>query len=152
MAFQVHCHDGVPVGFCHRGEHAVTVDAGVVQHNVQVTECLDRFFHCAFAVFVVGDVRGVGDGLAAFGLDFIDHFLCGFFVDVVNHNGTAFFGEDFGVCCAQAATGAGDDGYSIVQNAHSVCPLCLFVFKVGGAHPTLIVSVVGGAHPTIRLL
>src|SRR5207245_1598117 len=61
---QVHADDRVEVVLCHREDHAVTQDAGVVDDDVERAVGLDGLVDDALGAVVVGDIVVVGDGLA----------------------------------------------------------------------------------------
>jgi hypothetical protein len=60
VAFEVHGHHRIPVGFGEAGEHAVAADAGVVDHHVQTAEGFDGLAHDQRRIVVAGDVVAVG--------------------------------------------------------------------------------------------
>ena len=72
------------------------------------------------AVFVAANIAGVGDGVAAGGLDFVDDFLRGRGIgafagnaaaEVVDDDFGAVPGDIEGVSAAEAAAGASDEGH-----------------------------------------
>ena len=111
MPFQVHGHDQIPILLGHGGEHAVAVDAGVVDHCVQVAKTGQRLFDGVEAVVVVGDVGGIHHRLAAGRGDFRHDFGGGGFVDVIDDDAGAFTRQHPCMGSSQAAAGAGDDYY-----------------------------------------
>ena len=74
-ALEVHLDDRVPLLLGHVGEHPVPQDAGVVDHDVQVAERLDRGVDQPLGALPRRDVVAVGDRLAAHPLDLLDHVL-----------------------------------------------------------------------------
>ena len=81
----------------------------------------------ALAALPVGHVVGVGDGLAAHGLDLVDDLLGGRAVvaravdgaaEVVDDDLGALGGEQQRVLAADAAARAGDDGDASVECSH----------------------------------
>ena len=84
-----------------------------------------RRLHDGLAALGRGDGVGVGDGLAAGGLDLVDDrlrraVLAAGAVDgaaeVVDHDQRAARGQQQGVLAAQPAAGAGDDRYLAVES------------------------------------
>ena len=73
MAFEMHCHDGVPLLLGHRSEHAITIDAGVIQHDVQIPITLNGLLNSIEAIVVIGDIATVNNGFAASGDDVVHH-------------------------------------------------------------------------------
>ena len=67
--------NGVPLFFGHVDEHAVTQDACVIDHCVQIAEGLDGGVDEALCALPRSDVVAVRYGLAAHALDLIDHLL-----------------------------------------------------------------------------
>eukprot|EP00754_Rhynchopus_humris_P036759 Rhum_TRINITY_DN18852_c0_g1::Rhum_TRINITY_DN18852_c0_g1_i1::g.168597::m.168597 len=121
-ALQVHRHDEVPVVVGHLLEAAVAQDAGVVDHDVNAAEVLDRCRHDLLAEL---DAVVVGRRLAANGADLGDN-LVGDAVAVAGralHGGTQVVDDDAGtapgqlqgVRLAEALTGSGDDGNAAVK-------------------------------------
>ena len=86
----------------HVVERLVAQDAGVVDDDVDGAERVDRGLHDRLAAFGCGDRVGVGDGLAAGGLDLVDDELGGTLVaaravdgaaEIVHHDQRAALGE-----------------------------------------------------------
>ena len=75
VPLEVDADDVVPLLLGHVDEHAVPQDAGVVHQHVDVAEGVDGSLDQALGTAEVGDVVGVGDGLAAHGLDLLDHVM-----------------------------------------------------------------------------
>ena len=119
VPLEVHGDHRVPLRFVHAGDEAVAQDAGVVDHDVEAAELVDRLLDSAFRAVPGGDVVGVGDCRAAGGVDLGDDLvrragvsaLAGVAAaEVVDDDLGAFSGEQQRVFAADAAAGAGDDG------------------------------------------
>ena len=118
VALEVHADHRVPLLLARREDHAVAQEAGVVDEHVEAAERVDRGVHQAAGALPVGDVVGVGDGLAARRDDLVDEELRGRAVgtgslardaEVVHDDARAFTREQACVLAADAAPGAGHD-------------------------------------------
>ena len=105
-------------------EGLVPQDAGVVDHDVDAAEGVERALHDGGAALGRGHRVGVGHRLAAGRLDLVDHSLGRALVaagavdgaaEVVDHHERAAGGEQQGVLPAEAAARAGDDRYLAVE-------------------------------------
>ena len=104
--------------------------AGVVDDDIDGAEGVDRELDEALGAVPGGDVLGVGDGLAAEGLDLVDNALGGTggdaaaitgAADVVDDELGAFLREQQCVGTANAATGTRDHDYATVaQPTHEL--------------------------------
>ena len=77
MPAQVDLHGGIPLLDRRADEHAVAHHAGVVDHDVQAAEVLERRGDDPAGAFPVGHVVAVGHRLAARRADLLDHRLRG---------------------------------------------------------------------------
>ena len=77
LPFKMHGDHRVPVLFIHVEDHAIAQDAGVVHHDVELAEIIDRAFDDALGSFEIGDAFEVGDRFAAGGADFLHHVFGG---------------------------------------------------------------------------
>jgi hypothetical protein len=95
----------------HLPDHAVPVDAGIADHDVESAELLDHGLHHPLGVGIAADVGLDGQSSAAHFLDLADH-LRGFGVvaAVVDSDAAALPGQPEGNGRADAETAAGDDG------------------------------------------
>ena len=114
-AVQMHLDDGVPFVQAHLVEKAVTQDAGVVHHHIDATKMIQGCLHDAVGTGRLAHAVGVGHGLAAQGLDFVDHLLRGAGIgaltgdgcaNVIDHQAGAFARHGQGNVTANAATRA----------------------------------------------
>ena len=64
--------DQVPIRVLHVLEADISQDTGIVDENIDATECLDSGLDDPIAVL---DGIVVGDGLAASGLDLVDNYI-----------------------------------------------------------------------------
>ncbi|MOA20137.1 hypothetical protein D3C78_1405620 [compost metagenome] len=103
-------HDGVPLLVGHLLDHVVPGVAGVVDDDVDAAEAFHRGLDEAVGEVRSGDAAHAGDGFAAGGADFRDHFLGGSGVQVVDHDFRAIGGQLQGDLTADAAAGAGYQG------------------------------------------
>ena len=118
MALEVHADHRVPLVLAGREHHAVAEEPGVVHEHVEAAEGVDRGVHEAAGAVPVGDVVGVGDGLAARRDDLVDDQLRRAPVgagavardaEVVHDDARALTCERQRVLAADAARRAGDD-------------------------------------------
>ncbi len=93
--------------------------------DVDLAERVDCALHDRCAALGRGDRVGVGDGLAAGGLDLVDDELGGALVaagavdgpaEIVHHDQCTTLGHHQRVLLAEAATGARDDRYLAVES------------------------------------
>jgi len=115
----VHGDDRVPVLLRHVEDHPITQDAGVVDHDVELAEGVERALDDALGGLEVGHAVAVGDRLAAHLLDLRDHLLRGrggrrpraveVRAEVVHHDLRAVFREEQRLLAADASARAGDD-------------------------------------------
>jgi hypothetical protein len=101
-ALEVDLDHRVPLRLAHVGEHAVTEDAGVVDQDVEPAEGLDGGRDEPLGAVPVADVIGVGDGLAAHGLDLV-HDVLGraLVVALPVHRATEVVDDDLGAVVGQ---------------------------------------------------
>ncbi len=110
----------------HFVKDGVTVDAGVIDNDIQPSESLFCDFKNFVDVLQPGDICHAGHSLAAAGFDF----LCagnGIFLHHVAHNDLRALPRQFD--CdpfAQAAPGSGDDCYLTIESSHCLDNLLLF--------------------------
>ena len=130
----MHLDDGVPLGFGHVGEHPVTEDAGVVDHDVEFAEVFDRLVHHALGTLPAGDVVAVDDGLAAHAFDLGNDVLgwggvvarsVDLTSEVVDHHLRSLAGELDSVASSDPSAGTGDDDHLPVADSHDRDPLRL---------------------------
>ena len=74
-AFEMDVDDGVEVLLAHVEDHAVAQDAGVVDHDVEFAEIVQRALDDALGGFEIADALETGDRFAAEAADFLDHLL-----------------------------------------------------------------------------
>ncbi len=120
MPLQVHAHHLVPVLLAEADEHAVTADARVVHHHVQITEGIQSRLDDLRRCIVVRDVVGVGDRLAAHGSDLANGALGGLRIDVVHHHAGTFLRERQRVLAPQPAASASDDHHASVTDSRHI--------------------------------
>ena len=122
VALHVHADDRVPLLLRRAHKHAVAHKAGVVHHRVQAAEGGDGLLHEPLAAGPVGDVVGVGDGLATGGNDLRHHLFGGRLrgalavergADVVHHNAGAGGREGQRMFTTDATACARDDDHSL---------------------------------------
>ncbi len=123
-AGEVHCNQLVPelgLGFQERHE---AVETGVVdQHRGHAQIAFDSR-HRLGNSRIIGDIGGVGAGLATGFGDQVHRGLgCGF-VTVQNRNQAAFFGEAQGYGAADAATTTGNNDCFSVKTFHRLFSCC----------------------------
>ena len=123
-ALQVHVEDRVQQVGVHVVERLVAQDAGVVDHDVDAAEGVERRLHDGLAALRRGDRVGVGDRLAARRLDLVDDELgrAGIAAgavdgaaEVVDHDQRAAPPELQGVLATEPAAGARDDRHLAVE-------------------------------------
>ena len=74
-ALEMHLDDRVPLLLCHREQHAVAKDPGVVDEYVEGAERVDRLGDEASRAVPRADVVGVGGRLTTGGPDLVDDLL-----------------------------------------------------------------------------
>src|SRR5208337_5549577 len=132
VPLEMHSDHVVPFLFGHVENHAVAQDAGDVDQDIELAEFLDRLVDEALAAFDGGDIHVIGNGVAARGLDFLDHVVGGRLSlllardrdpKIVDYYCASLRGECPRDAAADAATAAGDSGYFSVELAHrSILP------------------------------
>src|SRR5438552_3643188 len=118
-ALQVHGHHRVPVLLRHVEDHPVAQDAGVVDHDVELAEGVERALDDALGGLEVGHAVAVRDRLAAPLLDLGDHLLGGrgrrrpgaveVRAEIVHDDLCAVPGEEQRLLAADASARARDD-------------------------------------------
>ena len=155
VALQVDADHRVPLVLAGGEHHAVAEEAGVVDQHVEPAERVDRGVHEPARAVPVGDVVGVGDGVAAGGHDLVDEELRGALVgagavardaEIVHDDPGTFTRERQRVLAADAARGAGDDDDPAVADSGHVTLLLTF----GGRHPTGARSPLSLRRRTVR--
>ena len=135
----MHLDHLVPVGFGGVGEGLVAQDAGVADQDVGLAECSSAAIRILAALHG-GDVVAVGHGLAAGGLDGVDHLLRRRWVaagavagpaEVVDDDGGAFLREQLRIGLAQPVARAGDDRNLAVEQSHGGFSLFVVPFMPG---------------------
>ncbi|CAB4637067.1 unannotated protein [freshwater metagenome] len=127
-ALEMHLDNGVPFGFAHVGQHAVTKDAGIVDENIETTKCGDGLIDKSLSSSPLADVVSVGNGLSAGGNDFVDNFLCGTLIDtgaiartakIVDDDLCALSRQHQRVIAADSSTSTSDDAHPpFTQSCH----------------------------------
>ena len=125
VSLQVDTLDGVPLLLGTRHEHAVAHEAGVVHDDVEAAEGVDRGLHERTGRREVGDVGAVRDRLPAEAADLLDDFVrrrggtaatVVLHAEIIDDHLRAGARERERMGAAEAAAGAGDDGYAAVAD------------------------------------
>ena len=132
-ALQVGLDDRVPLLLAHVEEHPLAQDAGDADDTVDPPEAVDRGLHDAGAALHRGDRVGHGDGVAAGGLDLLDHLVRDRAVGVLAVHRHAVVGDDDvraqpGALdrdgAADAPPGAGDGDAQSIEVTHGAVSPC----------------------------
>ena len=94
-------------------KHAVAVDAGIVDHDVQGAIGIHSELHQSYDFLLLGHIDREGAGSAAGGLNF-SHGLVGR-QNIGDYHLGAFLRELFGDALAQTTAGTGDDCYFVLK-------------------------------------
>src|SRR3954452_15052433 len=122
----MHAHHEVPVVDRHVPDRGIAHDAGVVHHDVELAEAVDRLLHELATLVVVADVAVVRHRLATRVDDELDRVVGGLAraraalaaAEVVDDDLGAQPGHLHGVTAADAVARAGDDRYLAVEQPH----------------------------------
>ncbi len=124
-AAQMDIQHGFEVFVTELCQTAASYDPGVVHDDVDSAPGVDGALNDGLTAFRRGHRVGVGDGFAPGRTNFLHDFFGGAGIGaiaahadtgVVDHDSGAARGEQQGVGAAQAATGPGDDRYSVIES------------------------------------
>ena len=131
-SLHVGAYDAVPFAFGHVGKNAITQDAGVIDHDVEPTECLHCLIDQPLGPLPVGHVVPVRDGRTAGIVDLGRHLGREPFgvrravdrsAEVVHHDQRPVLGKGDRVSPTDAAPGTRYDTYPPFTQLRHVSPL-----------------------------
>ena len=114
VAAQVHTDDVVPLLVGEVEQHPVARHPGVVHHDVEGAEAVDRGRQHGVGGRPLGDVAGGHDGLAATATDLLGHAVRGT-GEVVEHEPGARVGQGERLGSSETGAGTGDHGDPAVE-------------------------------------
>ncbi len=103
-------------GFFERADRAA--EAGIVVHDVEAAEFLDRAIDGALDVLLAGDIGELENRVAAVLLAIAHRGLAAFLVEVGDDDGRALAREPDGRRASDAARRAGDDRNFLIEFSH----------------------------------
>ena len=123
----MHLEHGVPAAELHLVEGAVTQDAGIADHAVDLAELVDRGLDDVGGAFGFGDGVVVGDGTTACVTDLLDHLVghgrsgtgaVARSAEVVDDDAGTLAGERQRILAPESASCARNDDDTILHSWH----------------------------------